>query len=266
MNAKIQFWLMISLWSAANSPAQTNGPVIPVLSAAGQSYTNARIVQANPAYVVVQCDSGIVQLSLSNLPARYREKYGYSPEAAANFLAGEQQRQQRSRQAVQDQQVAYQRYLASLAGTNRAVQILEVTADTSHGGWPLCIAANMERGILVKNLPDAIRNFFSQEAALQATIDTLSRQVERDRFATNAAANTAPAMGLVYLNTPVTQPTPAQAAVTLQADQDRLTEVQETWTNLAAQAEVRTTIYAYPTGLSYGGYTLWNCTGMAASP
>jgi putative endonuclease len=118
-------------------------PVIGVLPAGGQFYTNARITSVTPAHAVVSFDGGIVQLALSNLPASCQKKYGYDPDKAAKYLAEEKQKLQERRAALMARQAAYNQGVALLAGTNRPVQIVSILDEVSNGGIPRCAVSDV---------------------------------------------------------------------------------------------------------------------------
>ncbi len=64
-------------------------------------------------------------------------------------------------------QAAYNQAVASLVGTNRPFSILD---DLSNGGIPRCVIPEAPNGILVKNLPDPVRNFLNRKNQLAADI------------------------------------------------------------------------------------------------
>jgi hypothetical protein len=64
--------------------ADTN--TIPFLVVGEHTYTNAQIIRVNPLYVTLDSDSGFDWAYLSNMPAFFKEKYGYTPEKAAKFI------------------------------------------------------------------------------------------------------------------------------------------------------------------------------------
>lgn len=173
----------ILLLVALSTSAQTNEPVIGVLPAGGQFYTNARITRVTPAYAVVSYNGGIVQLALSNLPASYQEKYGYDPDQAARYLADKKQMLQERRATQNARQAAYNQAVASLAGTNRPVQVISILDELSNGGIPRCAVPDVPDGILVKNLPDPVRNFLNRKKQLAADINSFSDKVQADASA-----------------------------------------------------------------------------------
>src|SRR5208282_2089554 len=97
----------------------TNEIHVDALPAGGRIYTNATITRVTPAYAVVSCQDGIVQIPMSNMPAAYQTQFGYTPEKAAQFLEEQKQLQQKRRAAFMARQAALQ----AMAGTNRPVRI-----------------------------------------------------------------------------------------------------------------------------------------------
>jgi hypothetical protein len=143
----------ILLLAALSTFGQTNEPVIDVLAAGGQFYTNAQITRVTPAYAVVSYNGGIVQLALSNLPAPYQEKYGYDPDKAARYLADKKQKLQEQRAALNARQAAYNQAVASLAGTNRPVQVISILDELSNGGIPRCAVPDVPMAFSSKTFP-----------------------------------------------------------------------------------------------------------------
>jgi hypothetical protein len=127
------------------------------------------------------------------LEVSYQIKFGYDPDKAARFLADEKQKAQERRAALMARQTAYNRAVASLAGTNRPVQIISILDEQSNGGIPLCAAQDNSDGILVKNLPEPVRSFLNQKKQLAADINSFSAQVQADASAAARAQAVAPA-------------------------------------------------------------------------
>jgi hypothetical protein len=86
---------------------------IPVLVVGEKSYTNAQIFKVTPIYVMVSYDGGLTTVALSNMPALYKEKYGYTPEKAAKYVADQKEAarvqlaKQRAAQLLAQQQAPY---------------------------------------------------------------------------------------------------------------------------------------------------------------
>jgi hypothetical protein len=256
----------ILLLVAVSTSAQTNEPVIEVLTAGGQFYTNARISHVTPASAVVIYDGGSVQLALSNLPVSYQEKYGYDPVKAARFLADEKQKVQAERAALMARQAAYNRAVASLTGTNRPVQILSILDEQSNGGIPRCAVPDAPDGILVKNLPDSVRSFLNRKRQLAADIRSFSDKVRADTSAAVRAQAMAPTLASRDPDTLDAQNNQrAQAnllAVKAGEERAELDEMKKTLSDLDAETADRTTIVAFPTGQFFGRLEIWNCVGM----
>ena len=256
----------ILLLAALSTFAQTNEPVIDVLPAEGQFYTNAQITLVTPAYAVVSYDDGIVQLALSNLPASYKEKYGYDPDKAAKYLADEKQKVQEQRAAEMTRQTAYNQAVASLTGTNRPVLIISILDEQSNGGIPLCAVPDVPNGILVKNLPDPVRSFLNRKKQLAVDIDSFSDKVQADGSAAARAEAVAPTFASPDPDTLDAQNNQrAQAnlmAVKVREERAELAKMKKTMNDLDAETADRTTIMAFPTSQFFGRFEIWDCVGM----
>src|SRR4029077_20046084 len=123
----IPILLTLILSALAALAADTNVIQIDALSAGGLIYTNAVITRVTPAYAVVDYQDGLVQIPLSNLPAIYQTRFGYSPEKAAQFLAAQKQRQQQQWHA---DALARQAATRARTGTNRPVRITAIIDET----------------------------------------------------------------------------------------------------------------------------------------
>src|ERR1035441_2146779 len=81
MIAKIALFLV---GAALTVSAQTNFDVLVCKNA---SYTNATIIRATLAYLVVTHNDGIAKVALTNLPNSLQQKYKYDPDKATAALA-----------------------------------------------------------------------------------------------------------------------------------------------------------------------------------
>ena len=249
--------------------AQTNEAPIAVLTAGSQTFTNARITHVTPAYVVVAYDGGIVQVPLSDLSPEYRAKYDYDPTNAATYLANQRQEQAQARARVQAQHAAYQRYVASLAGTNRPVRVLSIS-----GGAPYwTCSAETEAGTIdlnMKNLPDAVRDFIVQLNQRRGAVAAFEDRVDDYTRTARHAMAVAPSSTLVYVGGNSVDPNAAnnqraQANLMMNQAEDMQRQLDRMKADLAAleaQAVDKTTVLAYPTGQKYGQLEVWVCTGL----
>lgn len=245
--------------------AQTNEPTIAILTAGSQCYTNASITRVTPAYVVVTYDGGIVQIALSNLPAEYQQKYGYSPTDAARYLADKKQEERQARAKVLAQQTAYQQSLASLVGTNQPVRIISINANSA---FLKCTAQTKTgtRDINIRNLPDSVRNFIFRLNQLRSDIASYEvRVADYTRAAKNADAVAPVAAGgdSDYVNATMNQR--ARVNLMLNNAEDMQKQLQKMKDDLAAmesESVEKTTVLAYPTGQTYEQLEIWTCTGL----
>jgi hypothetical protein len=244
--------------------AQTN---FDVLVCANASYTNATIVRATPAYVVVDFDGGIAKVCLTNLPPLLQEKYHYDPAAAAKALADETARLKAARSQVAAQQLAQQKYLASLVGTNETVKVSDIFEANAFGGT-LC---QMTEGkVLIAGLKEDLIDFLVRKKQLTQAIADFSDKIDRDQInADNAEAN-APtsvmASGSEAFVDAAMASANAQANTAnnmesyVQREQIALGRMQDELAQMQSKEDAMTTITAYPTGQSYGGNPIWQCS------
>jgi len=243
-----------------------NEPQIPALPAGGKIYTNAIITRVTPAYVVVNYQEGIVQIPMSDLPPAYQDQFGYTPEKAAQFLDQEKQNQKKERAAV----LARQAVLEALAGTNRLIRITTVSSDLSYHSIPFCSADGIDGGILVENLPDSVRQFFTGYGQLQAEIANCHQQLDNIKVPDTNAPPQPPQMGkgLMVENgssfASVGGPPKDNTAAIRQNLEDRLSALNAQMAQATTNYNLYTTIIGRPTGELYGGKPIWICTGLPA--
>ena len=261
--------MLLILGFAGAVVAQTNEAVIPVLTAGDQSFTNARITHVTPAYAVVSYDGGIVQVALSNLPAAYQEKYDYNPVEAANYLANKRQEEMQARARVQAQQAAYQRYVASLAGTNQAIRVISINADLA---FPQCTVETKSgtRDINLKNLPDSVRDYLSRLKQLRSDVAGYEERVDDYTRAAKRADALAPASTMVYTgggssdaNTAMDQRARANLMMNTAEDmKNQLHKMKADLAEMESEEVEKTTVLAYPTGQVHDQLEIWTCTGF----
>jgi hypothetical protein len=266
--------LALILAALAALAGDTNVIYIDALPAGGKIYTNATITRVTPAYAVVSYQDGLVQIPMSNMPAVYQAQFGYTPEKAAQFLDEQRRIQQKQRQAF----LAWQAATRIPTGTNQPVRITAIVDENSNGGIPFCSADGITGGLLVKNLPDSVRQFLARYRQLQADIADCQHQLDNLKVPP-ARTNTAPqphmgktgatrnnATGVYYL-LPAPKPNdPAAAWRNARQDaEDRLNalnaELDEKTTNYDRYA----TIMARPTGESFGRKPIWISTAPPAA-
>jgi hypothetical protein len=267
--------LLMLVWSTLSGLAGlTNEIRVGKLPAGGNIYTNATITRMTPAYAVVSYQAGVVQIPMSNLSAVYQAQSGYTPEKAAQFLEEEKQSQKQRRAAVQAQLAAFR----PVAGTNRLVRIITIDDNPNFGGFAFCSVDVLKGGILVENLPEAVRQFMSGYRQLQADVADGEQQVNRLKAA-EPPANAAPqphmgkngatrnnATGVYYLlpapkpNDPVADWKNARR----NAD-DRLKALNARLAQATTNYDRYTTIIAHPSGQWYVGKPIWVCVGIPAA-
>ena len=259
--------LILSALSA--SAGSTNEMHMNVLPAGGKTYTNAIITRANAAYAVVSYQEGMVRIPMSNLPAAYQAQFGYTPERAAQFLSEENRIQKEGRRASA---LARQAAAQALLGTNRLVRITAIIDETSNGGIPFCSAQGIPGGILIKNLPDSIRQFFAGYRQLQAEVAGCQQQINNLKVPATPPTNAVskPRMGkslmvgsgagFAWVKTQTNN-----AAAVRQNAEDRLNELQAELDRQTANYDRCTTILAHPSGDFFGQKPIWICVGAPSA-
>jgi hypothetical protein len=131
MQIKFCFCILGIVALVFSATAQTN---FDVLICQNASYTNATIIRATPAYVVVDHSGGIAKVALTNLPTILQIKYHYDPAAAEDAINEESLRADKSRKEVAARAEAYKKYLASLAGPVKTIHLNYILSDNTIGG------------------------------------------------------------------------------------------------------------------------------------
>jgi hypothetical protein len=241
------------LLAAGSLGAQTN-EIFPVLSAGGQLYTNAWITDTTPASVVIGYDGGSAQIALSNLPPALQRKFGYDPAAAAQYL-------------VAKHQADYEKAIASLAGTNQPVRILSVIGNAGYLKCSVQTKAGT-RNVCVNHLPDSVGNFISQLNQMRSDVAAYEGRVDDYVRAAKAAADAAvPTGGMKGDMDYDSQRAQAnQMAANADGMQNQLAKMKSDLAAMESSAVEKTTVLAYPTGQSWDGAEIWECTGFALKP
>ena len=219
--------------------AQTNFDVLVCKNA---SYTNATIVGATSAYLLVSHDQGVAKVALTNLPYSLQQQYHYDPDKAAAALAAEEKHRLDDIKARAEQA----KYIASLRGTNRVIRVKSVL-DL----FGLCQTSVGQ--IDLTGLPSSVGNFFYQRAELQAALTNLK--------------NT-PAVGELVTGVYDSQESLnwAHADALHEAQklrQEKLNQLQDDLNSLNETEAQETTIIAFPTGTMYFGIPKWQSIGIA---
>jgi hypothetical protein len=242
----------------------TNEMHLDVLSAGGRNYTNAVITRANAAYAVVSCEGGMVQIPMSDMPAAYQAQFGYTPARAAQFLNAENRIQKQRRDADNARRAAL-----AQGGTNRPVRIMAIIDETSNGGIPFCSAQGFAGGILVKNLPDSIRQFLAGYRQLQADIAGCEQQINNLKVPPTPPTNTVskPHMGKNLMvgngaGFAWVKPATNNAAAVRRNTEDQLKVLETELARQTANYDRCTTIIAHPSSEFFGQKPIWICVGI----
>jgi hypothetical protein len=244
--------------------AGTNEIYVGVLEAGGTTYTNATIIRANPAYAIVTYQEGIVRVAMSNMPAVYQTKFGYSPEIAQQFLDVENQIQKERRAAVLAKQRAYQRSAAAQTSKIQPIQITAILDAKSNNGLPLCAVDGIKGGILVDNLPDTVASFLNYYRQIQSDINN-SEQNLRD-FDSRVIKSQNDIVWAIERGTipdyNLAKSNQAKILSDRQDAQNQLIALNARFEQMKQDYDSFTTILAYPSGHFYGNKPMWICTGM----
>ncbi len=257
--------ILAVLLAAASLGAHTN-EIFPVLSADGQSYTNARITHTTPASALIEYDGGSVQIGLSNLPPALQRKFGYDPTNAAQYLADKKQQEIATRAAVAKRQADYEKAIASLAGTNQPIRILSVNG---YAGFLKCTVQTKEgtREVCVSQLPDSVRDFISQlnqrRSDVAAYEDRVDNYVRAAKTADAVAPTVVGATDSDSANALMNQRTQANLMLVTADDmQKQLAKMKADLAAMESELVDKTTVIAFPTGQSWDGSEIWVCTGL----
>ena len=240
--------ILVALLIALPLGAQTND-LIPILTCGEQSFTNARISLASPAYATISHEGGISQIALSNLPAEYQSRYGYNPTNAAAFLAAQRQRERDAHQRF----VAHENAAAAVAGPAETLHIAAILDETTYGGIPLCAVhhSGSHQGagtILVKSIPGPVSDFLHRYQKLKADINTVettpvtATATGPNRKAARRAAN-------------------REVAQEKQAGKAQLKDLKAQLSDMEKLFKDNTVVRACPTGQNWSGYEIWVCAG-----
>ena len=259
---------LVYILIAPNAVGQTN--FYELLPYGDITYTNALISETTPAYATVIYPGGVIQASWGNLPPSVQQQYHYSSNAAAEFLLEKQRVSVEMQAADAARRAAYEKSLAAANGPVRNLQILAVVDEDSNGGFPLCAIGVADRTgdaavpgrLLVKNLPDEVKNFLRRRQQLKAEI----AQLENQPVSVTARSTLYNPDGSVdQANSQWAAQNAADSAYAraVQDKHDRLDQLNRQLKELEDAQSAHTTIRAYPTGQTYGSYDIWMCSGMA---
>ena len=260
--------VLLALSLSVSAPPAGVADEIPVgiLPAGDKVYTNAIITRVTPAYAVVSYQEGMAQIPLSNLPAAYQTRFGYSPEKAAQFLDEERQIQKKRRAAF----LAQQATLRTLAGTNRPVRIMAIDDHPYYGGFSLCSVDLIKGGMLVENFPDSVRQFMSGYRQLQADVAGCQQQLNKlnTEAKTLAKPPPPPSLGKSGNRAVVLSVYSAQTnnlANNRRNLENRLQTLNAQLDRATTNYDLYTTIIAHPSGQAYAGKPIWVCVGVPAA-
>ncbi len=248
---------------ATSLKAQTNnGLHLDILVCSNKTYEDCTIIRVTPAYAVVQFPGGLDKVPLSALPDSYKKKYGYDPKKSEAFLQSEKQNLAARKAAVLAAQATDEKYIASLAGTNRIIRITAIQGDV---GILKCSAVidDQVQQISIGNLPAPVKNFVNRYNQLRNDILTFGEKVHNDARTAERADASAPvgaAGDPAYVNAAMAQRNQAnQMALNVKDEADKLEQMQDELKEMASDVVEKTSIVAYPTGQSYAGIPIWQC-------
>jgi hypothetical protein len=265
--------IIIGLAAAIHVQADTN--FFDILTCGADTYTNATISQVTPAYATVTYAGGIVQVPLHDLPENLQQQYHYNSNAAAQFRLEQKEKSKQIRAAAAARQAAYEKTMAAQIAQSKNIQVSSIIDETSNGGIPLCAVGYSGGGggggenehpipgrILLSPRPAEVTDFFRGYQKLKSDIATLEAQPivitanstvydsegHVDQFGSQLASQSA-ASDAYYRAT--------------EAKREKLEQMKSQLDELKDSQWNHTTVRAYPTGQTFGGYEVWTCIGMA---
>jgi hypothetical protein len=258
-------------WQAVG---QTNQPVIPLLVINGQICTNLTLIRANPAYALVDNETGIYKVPMSNMPPAFQTQYGYSPGNASNFLAVETKRNREWIEAERARQIQQQQMLVALGYTNQIITVTAVWDLISNHGIPLVSTAQNPDGILIRGIPVSVINFVADYNQLSDDIVTVGKNIGREDLAAKKAQLLANDVFLVVQDGEVHRDTYAKAVSVNRANrmsvnvldaQFRWEQMTNRFGEMQSHLAENSSIVACPTTEIYGNYRVWQFAGMVPS-
>jgi hypothetical protein len=258
VNDFIKTFLVLLCVSGSVLAADTNELVFGVLHTAQGDYNHARIIRVTPAYAVVSHDGGLTKVALTNLPEFYQQKFNYDPQKAADFLAGEQQKQI----DTLNTRVEAQRRLAAQRGTNQFIKITVIL--DAFGQCQIDSAAGPQKAY-VMGIPNSVKDFLNQLAQAPVDIQNCKQQISDLKAALVQAENrTAKAIALGtdadYVNASTAE---NNLRANIRDAGNKLDGLNSNYESLKAALDSSTTIVAFPTGQSHTGLPLWLAVGPA---
>jgi hypothetical protein len=241
--------ILLAVLGACSVQAQTN---FDMLFCKDATYTNATIIRATPAYVVVDHAGGIAKVALTNLPDVLQHFYHYDPVAAAMAVANESNKLAQARSDVLAQKIARQKYLFALVGKTELITIKSATDQQLPGGLTCEISSSSGMAtVLISGLPDSVIQYVNLKNSIPRRIDYLVN-TPITATATVSDPNDPDPAFTAKLNSDS-----ALADAKLARD-DKVYELKEQLKDLKDEPE-KAEVRAYPTGQSYSGMMIWQC-------
>ncbi len=244
--------IVILLVAGLTVSAQTNFDVLVCQNA---SYTNAAIIRATPAYVVVDFAGGVAKVAMTNLPANLQRQYHYDPDKAAAALAADEQH----KADVTKAKVERAKYLASLRGTNQVIRVNAVLDSLGK-----CQTSVGE--IYLTGLPASVGEYLARDAQLKATVADGQVQAENKVRAANTALGDGGSPLAVWgaMKQSLKGKGQATTAKIRAADEagDNLSRLKASLEEMESGLVQNTTVIAYPTGMNYSGLPMWQFVAL----
>jgi len=227
--------------------AQTNFDVLVCKNAC---YTNATIIRATPAYLVVDFNGGLAKVAMTNLPANLQEQYHYDPDKAAAALADDEQHRLDAINAKTERA----KYLASLRGTN---QVIRVEAVLDSFGRCQTTAGQ----IYLTGLPPSVSSYLARYDQLKASVVESQIQLENKARASNASigggGNPAAVFELMKQNLKGQRKQTTKKVQETDQAGENLSKLKSSLAEMESGLARNTSLIAYPTGMKYSGLPLW---------
>lgn len=248
--------LFFLLSSSVALAANTNEIFFDVLHTAQGDFTNATIIRTTPAYAVVDWPNGLAKVALTNLSPELQKRFGYDPQKAAALVAAEKQHAA----DVLKQQIEYQKYVASLRGTNQVIRVM--TVPDSYGRCQTSVGS-----VIVQNVPSSVSSWIAHYNQLSSDIPVFAQKVLNDTKAAERADAFAPTGAggdAAYVAAAMSQRDRAtQMVLNANDESDRLKQMEAELDSMTVTVTENTSIVAYPTGLNHSGIPIWQAAGMA---
>lgn len=249
MISKVTAFLFVVVLSVS---AQTN---FEILVCSDASYTNAIIIRATPAYVVVDFDGGLAKVAMTNLPVNLRKQYHYDPDKAAAALAADEQHKADLIKAKIEQT----KYLASLRGTNQTIRVNAVL--DSFGKCQTSVGE-----IYLTGLPASVSEYLARDAQLKVLVAESQVQADNKKRDANTAigggGNPVAVWGAMKRSLDGKGQQTTEKIHEADEAADNLSRLKANLERMESELVQNTTVIAYSTGMNFAGLPMWQFVAL----